>query len=169
VRLEDLYFAEGWEWRGDFRRYELSPGDSEVVIRHRGRGFFYGAIAAFTGNDDARYGAMVIDVDGTFVMPLYPYGLNAMGIDQWTPYGLMLLKFDSVSDIYAVAEIPSYLIPIRHRLEIKLVYPRSVTTIWGNHINKKDIVVYIAYLYIHVYDEGAFKRSLAEVYGAVTR
>jgi len=166
MRLEDLYFARGWDWRGDFRVYTLSPGDTVEVVKHRGRGFFYGAIATFAGHDDARYAALIVNIDGTFVMPLYPYGLRVMNVDQWTPYGLLLLKYDTTLNIYAVAEIPGYLVPIRESFEIKLAYPRSVKTIWGEHTNTRDITAYIAYLYIHVYDEEEFKRSMAEVYGA---
>ena len=164
MRLEDFLFLEGWEWQGDIKKYQLKPGDEISIVSTRDKkGYFYGALAAFGGHDDAKYAYLLVNIDDTFYMPLYPYGLAVLGVDMWTPYGTMLLKYDTVADVYIVAEIPGYLIPIRNKLEIKIGYPKVVDTIFGKHVNTATITAYALYLYILIIDEELFKKSYKEL------
>ncbi|RLG85013.1 MAG: hypothetical protein DRO39_06630 [Thermoprotei archaeon] len=166
MRLEDLLFLEGWDWEGDVKRLGLRPGEKKTLVDVRNRkGFFFGAVAAFTGGDDARYAYLLVNCDDTFYMPLYPYGLRLLGLDTWIPYGVVLLKYDTVADVYIVAHSPGYMIPYRQKLEITVGYPERVRTWFGEHVNEKAVTAYVAYLYIRIVDEGAFRRSYREVFG----
>jgi len=166
MRIEDLLLLEGWDWKGEVKKYEnVEPGTEMDVAKYRGKGYFYGALAVFAGSSDARYAGMLVNIDNTFYMPLYPYGLRVMGLDMWTPYGTFVLKYDTVANIYIVAEIPGYLIPIKEKMDIKIVYPETTITIWGEHTNTDPITVYVLYLYVQIYDEDAFKRSIRELWG----
>ena len=165
MRIEDLLFLDGWTWVGDIRSYTLNPGDEKVIVSLKGRkGYFYGAVAAFSGHDDARFGYLEVNIDDTFISPLYPYGMRLIGLDVWTPFGSFLLKYDTVADIYIVADIPNYLIPIRKKLEIKLGYPANVDTWFGTHKNTAQINAYVLYLYLVITDEKAFEKSYREFY-----
>ena len=163
MRLEDLLFLEGWDWQGGIKVYKLSPGDKKTVIKVTDKkGYFYGAVAAFGGHDDAKYAYLLVNIDDTFYMPLFPYGLRLLGLDIWTPYGTVLLKYDTVADVYIVAEIPNYLIPIREKFEVTVGFPKTVETWFGKHTNTATITNYTAYLYVLVTDEERFKRTYKE-------
>ena len=166
MRLEDLLFLEGWDWEGDVRRIVLRPGEKKVLVDARGgKGFFFGAVAAFTGGDDARFAYLLVNCDDTFYMPLYPYGLNLLGLDKWLPYGIVLLKYDTLADVYIVAHSPSYMVPFRRKLEVTVGYPERVMMWFGEHVNKATITAYVAYLYIRITDEERFKKSYRELFG----
>jgi len=169
MRLEDLLFIEGWSWQKDLRPLTLKPGESELLLRmDKNKGFFFGAVAGFTGSGDAKYASLTVNIDDTLYMPLYPYGLALLGLDMWTPYGIVLLKYDNVGKNYVVAETPNYLIPIRRKLEIRVDYPRTVTTWFGQHTNTDTITVYVAYVYIIITDEKRFKKTYREFVSGIT-
>jgi len=166
MRLEDLLFLEGWDWEGDVKRFSLKPGDKKVIVDIRDKkGYFFGAIAGFTGHGDARYAYLLINCDDTFYMPLFPYGLNILSVDQWTPYGVLLLRYDTIANLYVVAHTPGFLVPYRRKLEITIGYPERVMTWFGEHTNRAEITAYIAYLYIMIIDEERFKKSYRKMFG----
>jgi len=166
LRLEDLLFLEGWDWEGDVKMIELRPGEKKKLVDVKdGKGFFFGAVAGFTGGGDAKYAYLLVNCDDTFYMPLYPYGLNLLSLKEWIPYGIVLLKYDTLANIYIVAHSPNYMVPYRKKLEITIGYPEKVRMWFGEHVNEDTLTAYAGYLYIRIINEDKFRESYREMFG----
>ena len=171
MRLEDLVLLEGWEWKGEIKSFSnIKPGDEITIVDiEKKKGLFFGAAAAFFGHGDAKYAYMLINIDDTFYIPLYPYGVNLLNMDKWTPYGVMVLRYDTLGNSYVVADIPGYLIPIRNKFQLKVGLPKKVVAWFGEYSPSHTIGAYVLYLYAYIYDEDAFRKSLRELYGMPAR
>ena len=164
LSLMDFVFLEGWDWEIPIKGKVLSPGDRIQVKRFEGKCWLVATGILTTGHDDAKYTTVHLVLDGRDY-PISPYFTRViMGWTSWVPFGWFNTRYDTLSDIYGVAFIPTNPFPVRRSLEMYIEHPERVTLADGS---KYDVTATVAAFglvsYIFIRNEARFMESLKKL------